>query len=168
MRDLKSEIKKFLEANGIRLVDHLKKDIQKKKKVATGNTLRSVKQNIEEDGTQLTLTIEAAEDIAYILGGRKKGKRIPPAEELEAWVKAKGLKLKGKTTKQTARSIGFAVARGVSKEGIRGTNLRSWAKKEDQKIFEDVQELIEEISQQNFTEEIVNDIKASGIPVQVI
>ena len=160
MKDITTEIKSYLEKRGDQLVNHLKQELIKKKKVATGKTLKSVTKEIVEKGDgRISLKILADEDIAFILGGRKKGLQLPPPQHLEKWAKVRGLKIRD------AKSLGFSIARGIKKKGIRGVNLRSWSKRKDQEIYEDVQDLLQRLITDELTEAAVEGLNKNNYKI---
>ncbi|MBN8859356.1 MAG: hypothetical protein J0H29_13265 [Sphingobacteriales bacterium] len=166
MRNVNEEVKAYLEKTGDESVNLLRQELTKKKKIATGGTLRSIEREVIERGdVRFNLKVLASEDIAFILGGRKQGLQLPPAEKIEAWAKVKGIKLKGSTKANGLRSLGFQIARGIKKEGIRGVNVRGWAKRKDQEIYEEVQQLLQEIYTENLAEAATEG--ATGLNIKI-
>jgi hypothetical protein len=165
MIDENAELKKYFTEKGEKIANTLKDQLRKKKKIATGNTINSVESTVEQNEVT-TLLVLADEDISFILGGRGKNKKVPPIEDIEKWVKAKGIKAKG-NNKLNTRSLPWAISRGIKDKGIRGVNVKSFAKKEDQTIYEETKALLLDIRQKNFVEMAANELKNSGLPVSI-
>lgn len=167
----KDKLIEFLNEKGKQIVQQLKDELTKKKKVASGKTRDSVSYTVSEENGRLVLRVFADEDIAYILGGRGKNKGLPPVEQIEKWIKERGLstaKVKGKTIEKKRRSLAFAIGRSMNTKGVkRGLNLRSFRKKTDQQIFEQANVSATEVYSGAMTAAIIDELKKAGLPVEV-
>ena len=101
---------------------------KQRRAVATGNLKNSLTFSLRKTGEGYTIQFKArgtaAKYAEVIEDGRKAGAKAPPIEPILAWIKVKGIKArdeKGKILEQTEsrkRGLAFAIARGISKNGI--------------------------------------------------
>ncbi len=160
---VKEKVRNYLEDKGKQLVNLLRQEIQKKKKVASGNLLKSVEYQIKDNGDSLDLLILADEEISFIIGGRNSG-QLPPIDAIEKWIKAKNVKPRQNKSNKP-RQMAFAMARKMKDQPIRGVNLRRGAKKEDQVIYEEMVKLLDSAYEEAISADIINDLKNTGAPV---
>lgn len=153
MASLNKAIEEYFSKKGKELITILKQKLRKKK--ATGRTLESLSFKIYKEGEAQTLIIEADETINFVTAGRKAG-HLPPIKPIEDWVTTKGLK----------KNSAWAIAEDLKKNAVKGVSLKSFTKKEDQQIFEDLQELIANVEEENILNELTDEIKKSGLRVQ--
>lgn len=119
--NLKKAMEKYGEAFVIELIQQLK-DADK---VATGNLAKSIDYEVVEALNQLSLGIKAPEYLEYVDSGRRKGAKPPPSDAIMKWAKARNIERfrdkKGRFISDKARA--FIIARGISKNGIKPTNV---------------------------------------------
>lgn len=109
-----------------KVVDEMEAILTNNKKRATGNLIQSLDYDIYDDGKgTFTLEIEYAEYGKYIIDGRKRGSKQPPIREIENWLKTKNINFtKAKDgRKLTIRQLSFAVAKSISRKGIKAVNF---------------------------------------------
>lgn len=114
---LKEAMEKYGEALCIQIVQELK-DAGKE---ATGNLAKSVDYELIEALNKISVGIVALPYFDFVDGGRRKGAKPPPTDAIIKWMKVKGIKGRNpKTGKfQSQKSTAFAIARGISKNGIK-------------------------------------------------
>jgi hypothetical protein len=130
---IKDALNKFGEDYVTELVQRLIRDDKK----ASGNLIRSIDYEVLEVVTELIdqsakwvvksysgVKINAADYLINVDQGRKKGAKMPPPSALIPWIKNRNIKFRDKkgrfiTNKQTS----FIIARGISKNGIKPTNV---------------------------------------------
>lgn len=95
--------------------------------VATGNYRNSWKVITSEDGAQLVNTAKHAKFVEF---GRRPGKR-PPLKPIEQWVRVKRLS----SNPREIRSIAFAIARKIGREGTKPRLVLERVKPVMQKFF---------------------------------
>lgn len=81
-------------------------------KNATNTLTRSIKYKVVGDTLDITMIGYGR----YVQSGRRAGARMPPVNEIEKWVKVRGIRPnKGGTT----RGLSFAIAKSIKEKGIR-------------------------------------------------
>ena len=121
MDALRSAMEKYGEALVIEIVQQLK-DAGKE---ATGNLARSVDYELIEALDKISVGIVALPYFDNVDSGRRKGAKPPPVGPIIEWMKVKGIKGRNLKTGKfiTQKSAAFAIARGISKNGIKPTNV---------------------------------------------
>lgn len=153
--EINKAIEIYFKKKGKDLVDKLKSQLRKKKKVASGKTVDSISFSTYQEGDKQTLVIEANEDIAYIIGGRSKG-QSPPIKEIQEWAKSKDIN----------KNAAWAIAKDLKENPIKGVSLTSFTKREDQQIFEELQELIANAEEENILNDLTAEIKNPGVIIK--
>lgn len=121
MDALRGAMEKYGEALVIEIVQQLK-DANKE---ATGALAKSVSYELVEALDKISVGIVALDYFDYVDGGRRKGAKPPPSDAIIEWMKVKGIKGRNPKTGKfiTQKSAAFAIARGISKNGIKPTNV---------------------------------------------
>ena len=116
---LKKAMEKYGEALCLEIVQQLK-DADKD---ATGALARSIDYELIETLDKISVGIKAEKYLAVVDGGRRKGAKPPPSDAIVKWMKVKGIKGRNPKTGrfQSQKSTAFAIARGISKNGIKPT-----------------------------------------------
>ena len=102
------------DALGEELKKNLIEELRKKKAIATGGLIQSLKIDVTPTLTGAVVTLNGNDYVTYIDKGRKAGKyaKISP---LKQWVKAKGIA----TDDAKVTAIAFAINNKIKREGIR-------------------------------------------------
>ena len=120
----KQAIKEF----GAEYVKELVKQLLLADKKATGELIHSINYKLVEASNEILLEILAAPYLKYVDKGRKAGGKMPPVQPIIKWAKVRNIKpMKGKYKK--IDEVGWAIARGIQKNGIKPTNVLEKAKK---------------------------------------
>lgn len=119
MDALRGAMEKYGEALVIEIVQQLK-DAGKE---ATGKLAKSVDYELIEALDKISVGIVALDYFEYVDSGRRKGAKPPPSDAIISWMKVKGIKGRNPKTGKfiTQKSAAFAIARGISKNGIKPT-----------------------------------------------
>lgn len=138
-----------------------------KPKYASGKLYNSVFVNgvkFNDDLTEMTFNFEATPEVIDYLEvidkGRRPGATPPPIKKILAWMAIRGIAIrddKGRFKKETNKrlSLGYAIARGISKNGIRPTNIIKITEAEiKREIMNNIEffELYEQYAYQKLTE----------------
>ena len=107
------QFKEDVEQLGEDLVIALREELLKQGHKATGKLSESFKSKVSMTGDNIILTIEGLDYGKYVDSGRRPGKR-PPIQAIFNWVKTKGIA----SADKKARSIAFAIATAIAREGI--------------------------------------------------
>lgn len=78
---------------------------------------------------QVGTPLEYGEVVEY---GRRPGKAMPPVDPIAKWVRSK----LGITDRKEARSVGFAIARTIAREGTEGAHMFENAWKDNERWVE--------------------------------
>ncbi len=118
---LKAAMEKYGEALVVEIIQQLK-DADK---VATGYLAKNIDYELVEALDMISIGIKAPEYLEFVDQGREKGAKQPPYEPIMKWAKIRGLQKfrdkKGRFISDKARA--FIIARGISKNGIKPTNV---------------------------------------------
>ena len=119
MLALKGAMEQYGEALVIEIVQQLKNA----GKEATGKLAKSVSYELIETLDKISVGIKALDYFDVVDGGRRKGAAPPPTGAIIKWINVKGIKGRNpKTGKiQSQKSTAFAIAKGISKNGIKPT-----------------------------------------------
>lgn len=147
-------LRKALQILGVEAVGYLTKVLAEKNKRATGSLIRSLDFTIVKKMDDLMLGIIANDYLTYVDKGRRPGK-MPPIKPIQSWVKAKPIKIKNMSERQTA----FVIARSIGKRGIKPTNImdglvKNILSKKDTLIAKGVKEDLEKYINETFIKEI--------------
>lgn len=132
-----NNIQKALEKFGQDYITELTMRLLRDDKKASGNLINSFSYEVLEATSEIIdqsarwvvksyngITINSAYYLKYVDEGRKKGSKMPPPSAIVPWIKARKIKFRDKkgrfiTNKQTS----FIIARAISKNGIKPTNV---------------------------------------------
>ena len=128
------------------MIDDIIDDLNKGDKNASGDLAKSLKVEVEEGGSLISVRFKAKEYWKYVDGGRRPGKR-PPIAPLERWI----VKKLGLSDEDSIKSIAFAIANKIKKKGIKPTyifrdNVRKFKGK--------LRILLTDVSKEDVTKEI--------------
>jgi hypothetical protein len=116
--------KKAIEKFGEEYIKELTKQLILADKKATGELIQSLDYKLTETSNEILLKIEANAYLLNVDQGRKKGARMPPGPVIGKWARTRGLGLVHKGIKyKTYDQVGWAISRGISKNGIKPTNI---------------------------------------------
>jgi len=128
------------------MIDDIIDDLNKGDKNASGDLAKSLKVEVAEGGSLISVRFKAKEYWKYVDGGRRPGKR-PPIAPLERWI----VKKLGLSDEDSIKSIAFAIANKIKKKGIKPTyifrdNVRKFKGK--------LRILLTDVSKEDVTKEI--------------
>ncbi len=116
--------KKAIEKFGEAYIKELTKQLIIADKKASGELIESLDYQLTETSNEILLKITANAYLINVDEGRKKGARMPPGPKIGKWAKIKGLGLTHKGIKyKNYEQVGWAISRGISRNGIRPTNV---------------------------------------------
>jgi hypothetical protein len=123
--NLKNEIIRLMTKYGQAYVKQFKNNIEKKANT-TGNLLNSIDFQFKVFGSDYEMKIMAAEYYKYIDSGRKKGS-WPKVDEIEKWVRFKGLQLKNKSKSiprdREVKQLTYLIGRKIFRKGIKAKKI---------------------------------------------
>lgn len=123
MEGNKNLLKTFDEV-GKQLVKTLVKNLLDANKKATGNLIRSVDYKIVEAANGVMVQLLAADYLTNVDEGRRKGAKQPPMKSLDKWIVARGIAPRDAKGRFIPReSVKFLIARSISRNGIKPTNV---------------------------------------------
>jgi hypothetical protein len=116
-------LKKAMEKYGEALVIQIVQELKDADKVATGNLAKSIDYELVEALDKISINISGEKYLSVVDGGRRKGAKPPPTGAIIKWMKVKGIQGRNPKTGrfQSQKSTAFAIARGISKNGIKPT-----------------------------------------------
>jgi hypothetical protein len=118
-------LKKAMEKYGEEVITELAVQLRAADKIATGNLVKSLDYDLIEALDTIVLNIKAADYLTVVDKGRKKNKKAPPQQAILKWVNVKPLPRwrdkKGRFISK--KSQAFLIARSISKNGIKATNV---------------------------------------------
>lgn len=114
-------LRRAMEQYGEALVIEIVKELKSAGKEATGKLARSVDYELIETLDKISVGIKALDYFEFVDSGRRKGAKPPPTDAIIKWMKVKGIKGRNPNTGrfQSQKSTAFAIARGISKNGIK-------------------------------------------------
>jgi hypothetical protein len=124
-------------------------------KVASGKLVNSIQVVTKQSKDKTVIQVLAEDYLAYVQSGRLPGKKGVPLDQIEEWIKSRGLQgrdKKGRFIKR--RSFAFAIQTNIKKFGIRPANFLDVA---IQDLGEDEQ--IRELLGDAAFEELLNEIE---------
>lgn len=109
-------------------------------KVASGKLVNSIQVVTKQSKDKTVIQVLAEDYLTFVQSGRLPGKRGVPLDQIEDWIKSRGLQgrdKKGRFIKR--RSFAFAIQTNIKKFGIRPANFLDVAIQdlgEDEQIIE--------------------------------
>jgi hypothetical protein len=122
MNNMKMDaLRKAMEAYGEALCLEIVQQLKDAGKEATGALAKSIDYELIETLDSIAIGIKGESYLGVVDGGRRKGAKPPPTGAIIKWMDVKGIKGRNpKTGKfQSQKSTAFAIARGISKNGIK-------------------------------------------------
>lgn len=125
------EVQRVIDKYGEKLVERIVKKLQAGNKVATGNLINSITYKYSYTNGQYKIQITGAPYLINVDRGRRAGAKMPPIKPLMAWIKAKRIPIansrqttlvkkgRNRPTDQQLRGMAFAIAKNISKRGIK-------------------------------------------------
>jgi hypothetical protein len=107
-----TELRKAVEAAMVDLTGRIREEATERGKVATGATLASLRTSVVSSPAFVVGTLSGNENWRWWGNGRGPG-RMPPVDNIRAWIIAKGLSLSP-----------YAVAKRIAEEGSRDYRLK--------------------------------------------
>lgn len=154
MEENKNLLKEFDDL-GQELVKTLVKNLLKADKKATGNLIKSIDYKLVEKADKFIIELLAADYLTNVDEGRRKGAKQPPTSALDKWVVIKKIAPRDSKGRFISReSVKFLIARSISRNGIKPTNViqktinEVYAKKQsliEKAAIEDINALIDKI-----------------------
>jgi len=111
MKHIKIALTKY----GDTIVELMKADLVRNKKVATGNLVNEMKSYVEEEDDRAFLYVDMPSYGRYVDSGRKPNSKLPPVKSIRDWVKIKGIRSSNPRTSQ--EQLVYLIRRAI---GIRG------------------------------------------------
>jgi len=111
------------------LVKEVVKNLIKEDKSATGTLVKSIDYRLivveaQRLVRELKIELLGADYLQWVDKGRKKGSKMPPPSKLDKWIVARKIAPKDKKGRFLPRkSVQFLIARAISKNGIKPTNV---------------------------------------------
>lgn len=117
-------LKKTFDELGQDLVRVLVKNLLAADKKATGNLIKSIDYRLVEKADKVIVELLAADYLSNVDEGRRKGAKQPPTKALDKWIIARGIAPRDKKGRFIPRkSVKFLIARSISRNGIKPTNV---------------------------------------------
>ena len=118
------KLRKAMDELGEETVKELIKQLIKADKKATGQLIKSIDYRVIEASDDFIVQILAEDYLDIVDKGRRKGAKQPPMKALDKWVIAKRIAPRDKKGRFIPReSVKFLIARSISKNGIKPTNV---------------------------------------------
>lgn len=111
------------------LVKEVVKNLIKEDKSATGTLVKSIDYRLivveaQRLVRELRIELLGVDYLQWVDKGRKKGSKMPPPSKLDKWIVARKIAPKDKKGRFLPRkSVQFLIARAISKNGIKPTNV---------------------------------------------
>jgi len=119
-----TNLKKALDEVGRDLVKTMVKKLIEADKDATGKLIKSVDYKVVETANGVIVQLLSADYLKNVDEGRRPGAKQPPSKALDRWIVARGIAPRDKKGKFISRqSVKFLIARSISKNGIKPTNV---------------------------------------------
>ncbi len=114
-----TQLTNVLRGSGFSLINNIKEELTNQDKVASGKLRNTMRFEIQDSGTLITLIFKAQDYWVNVDKGRRKGAKFPKVNKIKSWIKQKGLSLGGKSL----NSVTFAIGKSISDFGIKPTNI---------------------------------------------
>jgi len=111
MKRIKAALIKY----GDTIVELMKDDLVRNKKVATGNLVNEMKSYVEEEDDRAFLYVDIPSYGRYVDSGRKPNSKMPPIKSIRDWIKVRGIR---PNKKMTQDQLAFVMARSIGIKGI--------------------------------------------------
>lgn len=119
-----NELKKAVEKLGEAYVEELINQLLIAGKAASGNLIKSLDYEVVESINGLLLKINSEPYLINVNDGRRKGAKMPPPSAIKKWIDVRGIKGRDKKGRFIKKDqLAFAIARGISKNGIKPTHV---------------------------------------------
>jgi len=115
-----------LNKRGNALIVRIKQELVSAGKQASGSLVSDTRGETKISGSSVIFEGIAPEHYIFVDAGRRVGAKPPPVKPIETWIQQKGLDLNA-----------FAVAKSISKKGIKATKIYTNAVDEFQKGLAD-------------------------------
>jgi len=123
MKDNKN-LENTLNGVGDDLVKTIVKKLIAADKKATGALIKSINYKVIEKANSFIVQLLANDYLINVDEGRRKGAKQPPTKSLDRWIIARGIAPRDKKGKFIPRSsVKFLIARSISRNGIKPTNV---------------------------------------------
>ncbi len=109
---LESVALEALNKRGKTFIIRIKQELRSAGKSATGSLITNTEGNTSISAGRVIFEASAPEHYVFVDKGRRPGAKMPPVKPIQEWIKRKGLDLNA-----------FAVAKSISKKGIKATNI---------------------------------------------
>ena len=123
-----TNVEKVIEKYGELIVDSLQKRLAQGRKNASGTLSNSLGYKYSTYAGGYRIQVTGAKYLINVDRGRRAGAKMPPVKPIMNWIKVKpGLVAKGKKapTPQALKSYAYAIAKNISKRGIKPFPLLS-------------------------------------------
>jgi len=111
MKRIKAALIKY----GDTIVELMKDELVKNKKVATGNLVNEMKSYVEEEDDRAFLYIDMPSYGRYVDRGRKPNSKMPPIKSIRDWINIKGIR---PNKKMTQDQLAFVMAKSIGIKGV--------------------------------------------------
>jgi len=111
MKRIKAALIKY----GDTIVELMKDELVKNKKVATGNLVNEMKSYVEEEDDRAFLYIDMPSYGRYVDSGRKPNSKMPPIKSIRDWINIKGIR---PNKKMTQDQLAFVMAKSIGIKGV--------------------------------------------------
>jgi len=115
-----------LNKRGKALIIRIKQELVSSGKEASGSLVSNTRGETKVSGSSVIFEGVAPEHYIFVDAGRRAGAKAPPVKPIQTWIDQKGLDLNA-----------FAVAKSISKKGIKATKIYTNAVDEFQKGLTD-------------------------------
>lgn len=128
-----------LNRRGTTFIIRIKQELKASGKSATGSLIQNTTGSARIEGTRVVFEALAPEHYVFVDKGRRPGAKAPPIKAIKRWISQKGLDLNA-----------YAVAKSISKKGIKATNIYTGA----------IRDFKRELSfETELSREIINELK---------
>ncbi len=149
---LTPEIKALMNRTGELITDKMIDTLISNGSLATGQLARGISYQVleTEDGIITKITIPGYGE--FVDKGRRAGAKMPPVQPIIDWVRVKRIK----TPQYTTEQLGWAIAKSISKKGIRP---KPFIENSVQFVLQNFTEQLGEAAALDLTNAIVTELK---------